>query len=215
MKQTAPKYIYLVFSATQNGMGRMIRRVTGYEFNHVSVSLCPAPGRLYSFARHYKDTPLYGGFVCESAQRYAATRGRAARVHVCAVPVNAAQYRRAKQYIDRVKRERKSYIYNMVSAVTFPLGIDVRIERAMTCIQFATAVLRCAAAPRSSLIPSFCTIRALETLYSDCTVYDGPFPAAGCPGQEDYLRRNSLGYRITRTTANMGRLLRRMIVRRA
>lgn len=219
MKQTAPKYIYLVFSATQNGMGRMIRRVTGYRFNHVSVSLTAGSGRMYSFARHYKDAPFYGGFVCETAQRFAGDTSHAATVRVCAIPVNDAQYRRAKQYLDSLRRRREHYIYNLASAVTFPLGLELRVPGAMTCIQFAVSLMRRAAAPRSRLIPEFCSIRELEGIYGRYAIYDGLFaasPIAACAGAgsvtaDDYLTPHPLTWRIGTTAKNAGRLMHRML----
>lgn len=220
MKQTAPKYIYLVFSATQNGMGRMIRRVTGYRFNHVSVSLTAASGCMYSFARHYKDAPLYGGFVRETAQRFADDSAHAATVRVCAIPVNDAQHRRARQYLDSLLRRREQYIYNLASAATFPLGHEVRVPGAMTCIQFAIALLRRAAAPRSRLIPEFCTIRELESIYGRYAVYDGSFTASpiavgsGDIPADDYLTPHSLSWRVGATVKNTGRLVHRMLHKR-
>lgn len=212
---TDERCIYLVFSSTTNAMGRMIRSVTHYEYNHVSVSLSPTLSPMYSFARHYKDTPLYGGFVNEDAQRFSGDAGHdAARVTVCAVPVNDRQLRRAKQYIDKIKRQREQYIYNTVSAVTFPLGFEVRIGRAMTCIEFAIEVLHRAAAPDSSRIPSFCTIRALEELYSPYAIYTGPFPSADVDADSDYFERHSPAYRASRTLGNFGKLFCRMLSRR-
>lgn len=220
MKQNAQKYIYLVFSTTQNGMGRMIRRVTGYRFNHVSVALAAGTGRMYSFARHYKDAPLYGGFVCETARRFAGDSAHVATVRVCAIPVSDGQHRRARQYLNSLRRESGHYIYDLASAVTFPLGREVHVPGAMTCIQFAVTLLRRAAAPHSREIPEFCTIRELERIYGRYAIYDGPFPAspiadaAGTVPADDYLTPHRLTWRVGKTAKNVGRLVRRIVRRR-
>ena len=78
--------IYLIFSMTTTKVGKMIRRVTKYPYNHVSVSLTPDLAVIYSFARHYKDMPFYGGFVCEGIKRFC-NRAGLAKIMVCAVPV--------------------------------------------------------------------------------------------------------------------------------
>lgn len=210
------RYIYLVFSSTPNAMGHMIRGVTQYKYNHISVSLSPTLSPMYSFARYYKDTPLYGGFVNEGAQRFLGNAKHGiAHIAVCAVPVSDKQQRRAKQYIDKLNRQREQYIYNTVSAIAFPLGYNVRIDRAMTCIEFAIEVLRRACAPLSNMIPSFCTIRALEELYSPYSVYTGPFTHADVYPESHYFARHSPIYRAGHTLSNLGKLFCRMLSRRA
>lgn len=222
--QNAQSYIYLVFSSTTNAMGRMIRAVTHYEYNHVSVSFSPTLCPMFSFARYYKDTPLYGGFVTEESQRFEGdSKHGSARVTVCAVPLNERQLRRAKQYVGSIERRRDIYIYNTVAAMTFPLGFDVQIEHAMTCIEFAINVLRRAAAPLSNRIPAFCTIRRLEELYRPYVIYSGRFPAppsgteradsdssSDSNSNSDYAKRHSVPYRLGHTLKNFGKLLGRM-----
>ena len=81
--------IYLVFSSTQNKMGQMIRSITKFEYNHVSISVDEMK-TLYSFARYYRDTPLSGGFVRESHARYLCEK-HPAKVAICAIEVTNEQ----------------------------------------------------------------------------------------------------------------------------
>ena len=62
--------VYIVFSATPTGMGRLIRKATRNRYNHVSLSLSRDIHKMYTFARLHRTIPLYGGFVVESILRY-------------------------------------------------------------------------------------------------------------------------------------------------
>ena len=63
-------FLYIVVSSTPSRMGHFIRRITGQDYNHISVSLDPQLLTMYSFARRYYRTPLFGGFVQETPARY-------------------------------------------------------------------------------------------------------------------------------------------------
>lgn len=214
MNNSENRYIYLIFSHTDTHMGSLIRAVTGFEFNHVSVSLSDKLNPIYSFARHYKDTPFYGGFVKESSARFIGD-SRYAIVKICAIPVDEEQYLKANQYIYRLEKQCDQYIYNLASAAVFPFHINVHIEQAFTCIEFATELLRHAAIRRSNLIPHFCSIRTLERIYNKFAIYRGKLPsgAGTVPESDDYLRRNGLGYHMLHAAKNGGLLLYRMFLR--
>ena len=68
--------IYIVFSSTPTGMGRLIRLATRNQYNHVSLSFESDIQKLYSFARYHRTIPLYGGFVVESVLRYGSLADR-------------------------------------------------------------------------------------------------------------------------------------------
>ena len=51
--------VYIVFSATPTGTGRLIRKATRNQYNHVSLSLNRDIRKMYSFARIHRAIPLY------------------------------------------------------------------------------------------------------------------------------------------------------------
>lgn len=205
------QYIYLIFSHTTNRMGEMIRTLTQYEYNHVSISMSENLSEIYSFARHRKDTPFYGGFVCESADRFNNDNG-IATIKVCEIPVTPRQYRIATNYINKIRREKEKYLYNMFSAASVPFKHRVRIDRAYTCVEFAVSVLRRIGAVRSLRIPRFCSIKQLDNIYSDLVIYQGEFPEnIGSSAQDDqYLQRTPLHSRVHRTAKCNARLFGRL-----
>ncbi len=132
--------IYVVFSSTPNRMGRMIRRVTKEEYNHASIALDSDLTRMYSFARRYYQTPLYGGFVRESLSRYH-QNGQASRIRVCKLPVTPEQYHALEQLLTKMERDSAHYLYNHVSALGAVVHRRVHAKDACTCIEFCVDIL--------------------------------------------------------------------------
>jgi len=172
MKQ---RNLYVVFSSTPCKMGSFIRAMTRNRFNHVAIGTDPELGVLYSFARRYRDTPFYGGFVKESGTRYQ-NRGRLADIKVYALPVTEEQYRQAKARLDEMYISADKYLYNLLSAVFLPLKIRIRLPDAYTCVDFAVDFLStCGICPELDPMQIY-SIRRLEDSLHGKVVYEGPFP---------------------------------------
>lgn len=205
------KYIYLIFSRTNNKMSRFIRTVTNYDYNHVSVSLSPWLDPMYSFARRHKDTPFYGGFVKESPSRFI-QGDTTATIKICAIPVSRIKFRIAQNYINKIARNGDKYLYNTISAMTNPLRRRVKIDRAFTCVEFVVTLLKRIGAPLSNRIPRFCSIEQLDNIYKEICIYEGEMQSATATAShiDDYLNHNSMHYRIRKTVTSNARLFGRL-----
>lgn len=190
--------IYVVFSSTPYKMGRFIRVVTHNRYNHVAISLDSELRELYAFARHYRTTPFYGGFVRETAARYRA-RGRTAQIKVCALPVTEEQYLAAVQRLSEMAADAKELRYNLISAMTSPLHIRVRITNAYTCVEFAADFLRFVDGDLDFEPNRTYAVRQLEQLLEGRTVYEGEFPAVECDLADEFEERPSF-WRAARLT---------------
>ncbi|SFR54619.1 hypothetical protein [Anaeromicropila populeti] len=136
------RYIYIVLSSTNTSMGKLIRGVTRYEYNHVSLSFEEDLHKMFSFARYHVNSPLVGGFVEESALRYHLNMSHPTKIKVFKIVVEPDSYNELKQYIRKLQEEREQYIYNTFSAMVFPIHKSIRIERAYTCAEFIITVLK-------------------------------------------------------------------------
>lgn len=162
--------IYFVFSSTPYRMGKMIRRVTREDYNHISIALDADLDRMYSFARRYCRTPLYGGFVQETLSRYH-PKGKTAAIRVCRLPVTEAQYRQIEQKLEHMVSRQEQYLYNHFSAMTALFRYTVQVRDAYTCAEFAVSVLHFLGMP---VVPGrFYSIEELLQHLSDYTVYEG------------------------------------------
>lgn len=203
--------IYIVFSSTQNKMGRMIRGITKFEYNHVSVSV-DGMKTLYSFARYYRDTPLSGGFVRESRARYLCEK-HPARVAVCAIDVTEAQHAKAKKFIENFSANGRYYIYNLASAAVSPIHIRIPISRAYTCVEFAAKLLTEVGVLSYRDARKFFNVRRLYEIFADKKVYEGEFDVGltAALSHENYTRKNPLRRRIVATCMSSLLLLGRFI----
>ncbi len=171
-KMAEQRFLYVVFLSTPFKIGKFIRVVTGYPYNHSALSLSPEMKYLYSFSRHYKNAPFYGGFTKESILRYH-QNGNIAFMKICAVPVTEEQYQGAKKRLEFLGSHSEESLYNMISAACFPFRTTVRISRSFTCVEFVLSMLR-----RYADIPvlkpgKFCSIKELSEILDDYTVYEG------------------------------------------
>ena len=158
------QYLYIIFSSTDTGMGKNIRRITKNKYNHLSAAIGETPEKLYSFSRYYYTAPFYGGFVNESLNRY-----KNACFKICRVPLDDAQYKLLSDELDNIKNNSKEYIYNVGSALVYPYRKRIYKQKSYTCIEFGIYLL--------SLIgfidDGFYTFQSLEKLLSNNVVYEG------------------------------------------
>ncbi|MEA5143496.1 MAG: hypothetical protein VB023_07945 [Oscillibacter sp.] len=159
-------YLYVVLTSTHSKMGGLIRTVTRYPYNHVSVALEAHPTVLYSFARHYEDAPFYGGFVRESALRYC-RRNRGAEALVFAVPVEPAELELLRRRLDEMAAQHQLYLYNTLSALLVPLKRKVALPASYTCVEFAVDVLQTSGAPVKLETDRFYSVADLALLLED------------------------------------------------
>lgn len=184
MNTTPNKSLYIIFSSTPYRMGSFIRRVTKHQYNHVAISFDYKLGTLYSFARHHRNAPFYGGFVTESCLRYQ-MGDRVSNIKVCSIPLTKENEAILYEYIDRIKTNSEDYLYNMLSAILVPLNRKVQINNAYTCVEFAVNTLNLI---DERLKPSeYYSIPALETLYDTNIIYEGVFnlPEEACSWSDD------------------------------
>lgn len=212
------RYIYIVFSSTQGKMGKMIRLVTDYPYNHVSLALDEKLQTFYSFARHYKNTPLYGGFIEESSLRYT-DENQPAILKICKIPVSEEEFSQLKNKIDEMKRREKQYVYNTLSAVSSAFHHKITIRNAYTCVEFvADLLVRCGI--EVGLNPyRFTTIEAFDKLLADKVIFEGracdlPCISASDWGNDLFCERQTYAFYIAGTTKNFSRLIYRLVRRK-
>ena len=207
------RFFYVAFLSTPFKIGGFIRTLTGYRYNHTAISLSPDMKRLYSFSRHYKNAPFYGGFTEESVLRYS-HGDKTAQIKICAVPVSKEQYQKAKKRLEFLCTHSKTHIYNMISAACFPFKIRVRIKNSYTCVEFVLSMLKKYADIPVLKNKKFCSIRELSNILQEYMVYEGTaekfMKNANWEG-DTFLQEKGKAFYIKNTVKNNGELLRRFI----
>lgn len=151
-----------MISKTDTGVGGIIRKVSGYPYNHVSLTLDSSFRTWVSFARFVQDTPLYGGFIREPVERFLA-KGQRIDVRIFALDIPESRYLRLTALFSLAGRQDFTLLYNHLSLISAIVGIDLPIPGAYTCLGFANRVL-------DTQYPS---IRDLNTQLQPALIYDG------------------------------------------
>ena len=168
-------HIYVVFSATPYRLGRAIRRLTGEAYNHASIALDSDLNRMYSFARRFYRTPLYGGFVKESHARYH-VGSKVSQICICKIPVSQEQYAAIDTKLTAMHNRADHYIYNHISALGGLLHKRVPAKDAYTCVEFCNEILNLAGMHTPA--GKYQSLGSLWKLLQPYAVYTGPIPKA-------------------------------------
>ena len=160
MVKTRP--VYVMASQTDTGIARMIRAVTHYPYNHVSLTLDPQLLHWYSFARYVQDAPLYGGFIRETPARLLGHRGDT-RVRVFRVDIPEKNAAELEAMLPLAGRRDSGLIYNHFDALACAMGSRIPVPGCHTCLSFACHVLG----------SEFKSIEALCDFLSSREIYEG------------------------------------------
>ncbi len=167
------RWVYIVFSSTPYRIGKLIRRITGDEFNHVSIALDAELTQMYGFARRYYRTPFYGGFVRESLSRYH-VNGKSTHSRICRLPVTPEQHNTLSVLLGQMHRQQDRYLYNHLSAATALLRRRIKPRDAYTCIEFCVEILHTLGI---DIDPDrYYSVGEVEQLLRSFSVYTGPMP---------------------------------------
>lgn len=198
-------FVYIVLSCTPNKMGKMIRKVTGEAYNHASIALDEDLSRMYSFARRYYETPLYGGFVKESLSRFH-QEGQSSEIQIYKLPVPREKYVALEQLLEEMHRNSARYLYNHLSALTSVFHFRACAKDAYTCSEFCVDILKELGMDIDNKRSySVCQIgKFLESYH----IYTGPIPL-GAP-DEDFYAKKPVPHPFFTTLRDMGKLIPRL-----
>lgn len=158
--------LYVMASRTDTGIGRMIRFVSGFPYNHISVTLDGSLRSWYSFARYVQDAPFYSGFVRESVERFCAGTGDA-QVRIYAVQIPEKHAADLEALLPLANRTDSGLIYNYFEALASCLGLQVTVPQCYTCLSFASELLD----------TPYRSIQELCEALTPCLIYEGSLAA--------------------------------------
>ena len=127
------RQLYIVISQTGTLLSRILKQITGAEYNHASISLSRDLERMYSFGRRHPYNPFWGGFVIESPRTGTFKRFSETKVLVLSVSVTEEQHAELKEMLDVMWKRRRKYSYNQTGKrQERQSGTGISITAAMT-----------------------------------------------------------------------------------
>ena len=154
--------LYIMISETDTQLGRFIRSVSQFQYNHVSMSLDPTFHEWVSFGRYNREAPLYSGFITESPERFLA-KGFDTHVRIFRLPVSKERYEEIRNLFSHAGQADCGLVYNTFDAMAAAFRRRVEIPGAFTCLSFACAVIG----------KRYITIEALDADMKSLMIYDG------------------------------------------
>lgn len=155
--------LYLMISKTDTQLGRFIRSVSGFQYNHCSLSVDPTFHEWVSFGRYHKEAPLYSGYITESPERFLA-KGFDTEVRIFRLTVSQERYQEILNLFSHAGEADCGLIYNTFDCMAAALNRRVKIHGAYTCLSFACQVIG----------KDYLTIEELDGDLKDLMIYEGP-----------------------------------------
>ena len=136
------KKIYIVISQTGTILSRIIKLISGKEYNHASISLTRDLHTMYSFGRLNPYIPFFGGMVQESPHYGTFKRFSNTDVVVLSVEIDDEQYRAIKKAIRSMYYSRACYHYNYLGLCLAAFNIPFKPENSYYCSEFVRYLLQ-------------------------------------------------------------------------
>lgn len=135
------KQIYVVISQTGTVLSRILKAVTGAEYNHASLSLVSDLKTMYSFGRLNPYNPFWGGFVIESPHTGTFKRFSNTKAAVLAIDISEEKYSDIHKTLDKMYSKRKNYHYNYLGLIMAAFRIRRQKENCYYCSEFVRDIL--------------------------------------------------------------------------
>lgn len=135
------KQIYIIISQTGTILSRIIKRATGEEYCHASISLNKNLRRMYSFGRVNPYNPFIGGFVMESPLFGTFKRFKNTKAVVLAVDISEEQYNQIESMISSMWKCRKKYHYNYLGLYLAAFNVNYKKVDCYYCSEFVGQLL--------------------------------------------------------------------------
>ena len=137
------KHIYIVLIESYTGLGKLLKKFTGYRYEHIAVSLDGSLKEFYSFSRKQHHHPFKAGFMKEYRDYYAFEEYQKFYSKIFAIPVSEEKYDEIKEFITRLLSDDEQ-IFNLFAMLTTPIIHGFRLYKAHNCMDFTAKVIEMA-----------------------------------------------------------------------
>lgn len=134
--------IYIVISQTGTILSRILKAITGAEYNHVSLCMNENLESMYSFGRRYAYFPFYGGFVVESINHGTFKRFKKTKAIILSIDVDSDIKQQMMEFVDDMIINRKFYHYNYAGLLFAAAHIVIKMHNRYYCSEFVRDFLQ-------------------------------------------------------------------------
>lgn len=135
------KDIYIILSQTGTALSRVLKLITGAEYNHASISLYGKLEEMYSFGRVRPMNPVIGGFVRESKSSGTFKRFSNTKIIVLKRSVADDVFYEMLNCLREMYEKRKEFRYNYKGLFLAAAGIHSQKRYHFYCSEFVRFML--------------------------------------------------------------------------
>lgn len=133
--------IYILLSQTNTVLARSIRKCTGTEFSHTSISLDGNYEQMYSFTRKYPNNPVIGQMKRETFDTGVFGKSKECLCQIYTAEVTEEQYAKIKEKIDYFLNSKKEFKFNNLGLFACWFKIKMPRKYKRVCSQFVAECL--------------------------------------------------------------------------
>lgn len=133
--------LYIVISQTGTILSKILKLITGAQYNHASLALCEDLNTMYSFGRKYAYNPFLAGFVTESASYGTFKRFHNTEVKVISIEIPKEKYNNIENTIVNMLNDKKHFRYNYWGLWLAGLKISFKSQNRYYCSEFVKEIL--------------------------------------------------------------------------
>lgn len=203
--------IYIVLIRANTGLGKIARKITGYEYTHIAVSLDRSLTDFISFSRRYHSFPFDAGFMHEYRDYYAYGIYDYFKAKVYRLPLSDLDFQTVLDYIISLENNKKQ-IFNLFSMITMPFLHGFRIHNANNCMSFTAKIIELSR--RAKMLKPYYkySIKDIDELISNYLFFEGMIKRRDSAGYREYMRHFQIFKYITDLTKLISLLTFRFIL---
>ena len=133
--------IYIVVSQTGTVLSRILKVITGAEYNHASLCLDNDLKCMYSFGRKNPYNPFLGGFVLESLNHGTFKRFSNTTAKIICLEIDEEKYNSIQKRIDYMVSNKGDFGYNYLGLFFAWFKIVIKSDKRYYCSEFIKDIL--------------------------------------------------------------------------
>ena len=184
------KYIYVVLIESYTGLGKILKKFTGYRYEHIAVSLDKSLTEFYSFSRKQHHHPFKAGFMKEYRDYYAFEEYQKFYSKIFAIPVTEEKYVEICGFIERLTDDDEQ-IFNLFAMLTTPIIHGFRVYKAHNCMDFTARVIEMAGVELEKPFYKY-DIPDIEKLLTGYPVKEGYVKRRDSAEYEKYVEKSNV-----------------------
>lgn len=183
------KKLYIVLIKPHTLLGSAARKISGYEYTHIAVSLDSSLTDFISFSRRRHYQPFDAGFMHEKRDFYAYGNYRYFKVKIFRVDITDEIFTRVIKFITSCEND-SELVFNLLSMVTMPVFHGINIYKAYNCMSFSAKILQLSGVNLSKPFYRY-SIKDIDKLLDGKCVFEGKIPRIPSAEYKAYMKKST------------------------